>query len=100
MKKWFFYIFMIILIAIFSYCFVCISEENKEYVFSLGKNYNEANSTTKEEKLFKDMVTLASNLSNEDKAVLVNLTSMKLYLINKAYVENEFEVISKGPDDK
>jgi seryl-tRNA(Sec) selenium transferase len=100
MKRLIVYLCIFIVLIFSSYFFVCISEENKEYVFSLGLNYDEINSQTKEEKLFNNIVTLSSNLSDNGKAVLVNLSEMKVFLINNAYIENEYEIVSKGPDDK
>ena len=100
MKRLIVYLCIFVVLIFFSYFFVCVSEENKEYVFSLGLNYDEINSQTKEEKLFNNIVTLSSNLSDNGKAVLVNLSEMKVFLINNAYIENEYEIVSKGPDDK
>ncbi|MDD4122870.1 MAG: peptidoglycan DD-metalloendopeptidase family protein [Candidatus Pacebacteria bacterium] len=100
MKRFIGYFFVLLILVFFSYFVVRVSGENREYIFSLGFDYDEIQKETKEEKLFNNIVTLSSNLSDNGKAVVVNLSEMRLFLINKAFIENEYEIVSKGPDDK
>lgn len=69
-----------------------------------NNNYNKIVEVT-EPKLSKDakdaqQAEYFSLVLPEEKAILINLSKMKLYLIQNKQIIKEFDVVSKGPADK